>query len=130
MTPTLGESPCGVTTGGVAFSASECHLSSDVHAAPPFLGSCFVLPPLPRQPRDAVQVDSGSTCKPVTPLTFSEHCLALHGLTACPATSPAYSILILKVTVPGRSKPVYVSIGLAGNGMVARTILYSLRAAS
>ncbi|MGA3354583.1 MAG: hypothetical protein ABSD85_15580 [Acidimicrobiales bacterium] len=37
--------------------------------------------------------------------------------------------LFLKVTVPGRSKPVYVSIGLAGNGMVARTILYSLRAA-
>ena len=31
--------------------------------------------------------------------------------------------------VPGRSKPVFVSIGLAGNGMVARTILYSLRAA-
>jgi hypothetical protein len=40
-----------------------------------------------------------------------------------------YSILLLKVTVAG-SKPVYVSIGLAGNGMIARTILYSLRAAS
>jgi CubicO group peptidase (beta-lactamase class C family) len=33
------------------------------------------------------------------------------------------------VTVPG-SKPVYVSIGLAGDGMIARTILYSLRTAS
>jgi hypothetical protein len=62
-------------------------------------------------------------------LSFSRHCLALHGLTACPAISPAYSILVLKVTVPGRSKPVYVSIGLAGSGTVARTILYSLRAA-
>ena len=30
-------------------------------------------------------------------------------------------------TVPGRAKPVFVSIGLAGSGMVARTILYSLR---
>jgi hypothetical protein len=60
-------------------------------------------------------------------LTISKHCLSLHGLTACPATSPAYSILVLKVTVPGRSKPIYVSIGLAGSGMVARTILYSLR---
>jgi hypothetical protein len=60
---------------------------------------------------------------------FSEHCLKVNGIKACPATSPAYSILVLKVTVPGRSKPLYVSIGLAGNGMVARTILYSLRAA-
>jgi hypothetical protein len=62
-------------------------------------------------------------------LSFSGHCLDLHGLTACPASSPAYSILVLKVTVPGRSKPVYVSIGLAGNGMVAKTILYSLQTA-
>jgi hypothetical protein len=61
--------------------------------------------------------------------TFSTNCLSLHGLIVCPATSPAYSILVLKVTVPGRLKPVYVSIGLAGNGMVARTILYSLREA-
>ena len=51
------------------------------------------------------------------------------GVSACPATSPPYSILVLKVTVPGHKQPVYVSIGLAGNGMVARTILYSLRAA-
>jgi hypothetical protein len=62
-------------------------------------------------------------------LSFPTHCLTLHGLTLCPATSPAYSILVLKVTVPGRSKPVFVSIGLAGNGMVARTILYSLKEA-
>jgi hypothetical protein len=52
----------------------------------------------------------------------SRFSLHLHGLTACPATSPAYSFLVLKVTVPGRKSPVYVSIGLAGNGMVARTI--------
>jgi hypothetical protein len=31
--------------------------------------------------------------------------------------------------VPGRDKPVFFSIGLAGNGRVARTILDSLRAA-
>ena len=46
-----------------------------------------------------------------------------------PRSSPDYSILVLRVTVPGRSKPVFVSIGLAGNGVIARTILYSLRAA-
>jgi hypothetical protein len=55
-------------------------------------------------------------------------CLQISGLTACPATAYPYSVLVLKVTVPGRSKPVYVSIGLARNGMIARTILYSLRA--
>jgi hypothetical protein len=60
-------------------------------------------------------------------LVFSGQCLKLHGLTTCPATLPTYSILVVRVTVPGRSKPVYVSIGLAGNGMIARTILYSLR---
>jgi hypothetical protein len=85
----------------------------------------------PQNPQDGLQVDTGSL--PLTErglhLAFSKHCLDLHGLTVCPATSPAYSILVLRVTVPGHSKPVYVSIGLAGNGMVARAILYSLRAA-
>ena len=59
----------------------------------------------------------------------SANCLDLHSLTACPATAPDYSILVLRVTVPGRTKPVFVSIGLAWNGMVARTILHSLRPA-
>jgi hypothetical protein len=77
---------------------------------------------------NGIQVDSGSHVQFDVTLAFSKHCLSLHGLTACPATSPAYSIFVLKVTVPGHSKPVFVSIGLAGNGMVARTILYSLRA--
>jgi hypothetical protein len=84
--------------------------------------------PIVRRPGNGVQVDVEPSSILVTG-TFSTNCLSFHGLTACPATSPAYSILVLKVTVPGRSKPVYVSIGLAGNGMVARTILYSLRAA-
>ena len=84
--------------------------------------------PIVRQPGNGVQVDVDPSPLLVTG-TFSTNCLSLHGLTACPATSPGYSILVLKVTVPGRSKPVYVSIGLAGNGMIARTILYSLRAA-
>ena len=39
------------------------------------------------------------------------------------------STLLLRVTKRRRSKPVYVAIGLAGNGMIARTILYSLRPA-
>jgi len=76
-----------------------------------------------------VQVGQGPTFpNPVYRFTTSQ-CLSLHGLTACPAISLSYSILVLKVTVPGRNKPVFVSIGLAGNGVVARTILYSLKAA-
>ena len=81
-----------------------------------------------RSSRCPRQVGQGPTFpNPVYRFTTSQ-CLRLHGLTACPGTSLSYSILVLKVTVPGRSKPVYVSIGLAGNGMIARTILYSLRA--
>jgi hypothetical protein len=79
---------------------------------------------------NGVQVDSGLRTEPLVTLSFSKRCLKFHGLTACPATTPAYSILVLRVTVPGHRQPVYVSIGLAGNGVVARTILYSLRAAS
>ena len=85
----------------------------------------------PQSPQDGVQIDSGPrtlSLDPVKP-SFSEHCLPMHDLTVCPATSPAYSILVLKVSVPSRSKPIYVSIGLAGNGMVARTILFSLKEA-
>ena len=86
-------------------------------------------PPLPWLPSNGLRIDSGRYFPSSTMRFTSTHGLSIHGLTACPATSPAYSILVLKVTVPGRSKPIYVSIGLAGSGMVARTILYSLRAA-
>ena len=99
-----------------------------------YTGSCVFGNFQEYAPGDGVQVDArvqvgqGPTFpNPVYRFTTSQ-CLRLHGLTACPGTSLSYSILVLKVTVPGRSKPVYVSIGLAGNGMVARTILYSLRA--
>jgi hypothetical protein len=90
--------------------------------------------PGPVYPGGGIEVDAGSNTlselatEGLHP-AFSRHCPDLHGLTACPASSPAYSILVLKVRVPGRATPVFVSIGLAGNGMVARTILYSLRRA-
>jgi hypothetical protein len=101
-------------------------LDTDTHfLAPP---ACPTEAPLNQPPMNGIQVDSGSRMNFQVALSFSTRCLHLLGLSACPATSPAYSILVLKVTVPVRSKPVYVSIGLAGNGMVARTILYSLRA--
>jgi hypothetical protein len=112
---------------GVAFWDTIVTLSTD--ARPLLLPPCPRMSPTPQQPENGVQVDSGLRTEPMATLSLSAHCLVLHGLTACPATSPAYSILVLRVNVPGRSKPVFVSIGLAGNGMVARTILDSVRAA-
>jgi outer membrane protein assembly factor BamB len=113
---------------GVAFASTTVTLSTD--ARPFLVPSCAPVSPTPQQSENGVQVDSGLRTEPTLTLPFSAHCLDLHGLTACPATSPAYSILVLRVRVPGRPKPVFVSIGLAGNGIVARTILYSLRTAS
>lgn len=113
---------------GVAFTNPEVTLSTDRRRFP--IVSCLASPDWPRQPDDGVEVDAGnfSSNLPVA-LSFSRNCLHISGLTACPATSPSYSILFLKVTVPGRVTPDLVSIGLAGSGLVARTILYSLRAA-
>jgi hypothetical protein len=112
---------------GVAFAGTTVTLSTDRHRL--LAVFCPRMSPTPQQSENGVQVDSGLRTEPTVTLSLSAHCLVIHGLTACPATSPAYSILVLRVNVPGRDKPVFVSIGLAGNGMTARTILYSLRAA-
>ncbi len=83
-------------------------------------------------PQDSVLVDavSRTLSRGRLGLALSTSCLSLRSVTVCPATSPAYFSLIVKVAMLGRNNPVFVSIGLAGNGMVARTILYSLRAAT
>ncbi len=124
VTPGLG-AICGEQ--GVAFWNTTVTVSTD--ARPLLRPPCPLIRPTPQQPENGVQVDSGLRTEPTVTLSLSAHCLVLHGLTACPATSPAYSILVLRVNVPGRDKPEFVSIGLAGNGVVARTILGSLRAA-
>jgi hypothetical protein len=112
---------------GVAFPATTVTLSTDER--PLLVPPCAYIPPYAHQPENGAQVDSGLRAEPLVTLSSSTHCLDLLGLTACPATSPAYSILVLRVTVPWRSKPVIVSIGLAGNGIIARTVLDLLRAA-
>jgi hypothetical protein len=119
--------PCAMP--GVALSEPGVVLSTDEK---PYGYDCVAtVPPGPQTPQDGIQVDAGAQTLSQWNLhvAFSTHCLPLHALTACPATSLAYSILVLRVTVPGRKNPVYVSIGLAGNGMIARTILYSLKEA-
>jgi len=113
-------------TPGVSLGGRHVTLSTDLHNV---ILYCPYELPRPQPPTDGVQIDAGSNLELPPGLSFSTSCLHVNRLTACPATSPAYSILVLKVTVPGPSTPVLVSIGLAGNGLVARTILYSLRAA-
>ena len=130
-TPCASSPGVGFVDGGVG--GGEVVLSTD--RFPVALSCAARRNPGPVYPGDGVEVDAGSkTLSELAMeglyLSFSAHCLDLHGLTACPATSPAYSVLVLRVTVPRRAKPVYVSIGLSGDGIVARTILYSLRAAS
>ena len=124
VTPGLGDI---CREQGVAFAGTTVTLSTDVR--PMLLPPCPYLLPTPQQPENGVQVDAGLRTEPMVALSLSVHCLFLHGLTSCPATSPAFSILVLRVNVPGRDKPVFVSIGLAGNGVVARAILDSLQAA-
>jgi len=124
LTPGLGI--CGPMSG-VEFVNTAVTLSTDVR---PLHYPCALPAPNAKPGRNGIQVDLGLRTEPLVTLSFSAHCLVLHGLTACPATSPAYSILVVRVNVPGRSKPVFVSIGLVGNGMTARTILDSLRPAS
>ncbi len=89
---------------------------------------CPFAMPFPVTPTNGFRVDTGAQ-GPTGSFAPGGACRHVGGLRVCPSSTPDYSISLLKVTVPGRSKPVYVSIGLAGNGMVARTILYSLRAA-
>ncbi len=81
----------------------------------------------PVTPTNGVRVDAGGQ-SPTGSFSPGGACLQIGGLSVCPSGAPDYSVLLASVTVPGRDEPVLVSIGLAGNGMVARTILYSLQA--
>jgi hypothetical protein len=121
----------GPAVSGLAFRRAEVVLSSDRQPFP-VIANCPLMQQFQQQfqqPNNGIELDAGNIMNFPVPVTFTKRCLDIHGLTACPATSLTYSILFLKVTVPGRATPVIVSIGLAGNGMVAGTILYSLRAA-
>ncbi len=132
--------PCA--SAGAFFFSTEVFLSTDERppnfkcAMLPGPGSPRFLRAVAKVPQNGLHVDAGvltlsqdMTGPEAERPAFSRRCLALHSLTICPASSPAYSVFVLRVTVPGRAAPVYLSIGLAGNGTVARTILDSLRAA-
>jgi hypothetical protein len=62
-------------------------------------------------------------------IAYSSHCLDIHGLRVCPSGTWNYSVLFAAVHVPSGTKPVFLMLGMADNGRVARTVLQSLRAA-
>lgn len=110
----------------VTLNPSDVLLSTD--RTPARILDCLRLPRA-QAPVGGVQVDSGpqTLSRWNLGIAFTDKCLDLHGLRACPNANYQYSILLLKVTVPGRSTPVIVSIGLVGSGLEARAILNSLR---
>jgi len=79
-----------------------------------------------QSPMDGLVIDPGKY-GPLSSTTTYGRCFPIHTLTVCPSTSDPFGILVLAVHVPGKSAPVAVEIGLAEDGMVARTVLDSLR---
>jgi hypothetical protein len=120
------------TTGcGFEFVMNESGVTFD-------RGSTSILPSCPSQslggqptqvPKDGLLIDPGMY-GPVLPDTAFGTCLNIHELSVCPSVSDPYGILVAAVHLPGRAQPVAVEIGLAGTGVTARGMLYSLRAAS
>jgi hypothetical protein len=121
---------CGPTPTTLLAQGGMATLDTDKHIA--FTACPFLPAQQATEPVSGVVVDSGFTDFFGSP---PGRCLPLklasaRGISICEDSALPYSVLMLKVTVPGRAKPVIVSIGLAGNGMVARTILYSLTSLS
>ena len=80
-------------------------------------------------PGDGVEIDVGTPKVPnAWPLPV-DHQLMLRGVKAYVNALQNFDVLSLLVVVPGRAMPLDIWVGLAGNGTVAKTILYSLRAA-
>lgn len=119
---------CG-GVGGVVLSAGVT-LSNDTRNPAVINCPLALFRPAPgRKPATGLVIDSGKTGGiEHFPWEPASRCLHINGLSACPARTPDYSVVVLEVTVPGRKLPTIVSVGFAGNGMVARRILYSLRA--
>ncbi|HEX7995627.1 MAG TPA: hypothetical protein VF506_17025, partial [Streptosporangiaceae bacterium] len=90
----------------------------------------FICPPPPStadamSPLHGVVVGAGRYMSLHHPV--SHRCRLLHGMRAYFVMPGPGSPLELAVYVPGRNKPTVVDIGLAGNGLEARTIFESIR---
>jgi hypothetical protein len=97
-----------------------------------FVPPCVPVPQWFTEPVDGLDINSGLGGNLFGILPGQCAALTLpsaRGLPTCEDEALPYGVLTLRVTLPKHPKPVFVSIGLAGNGMVAWTILHSLRAA-
>jgi hypothetical protein len=124
--PVIHYNTYGPQCGGVSpvYGTTGVLLDTDSALAVSHCGESGYTPP--KQATDGLSIDRVLTQFFPASSRYGK-CLRVHDLTACPSTAYPYSVLVLRVSVPGRFKPVIVSIGLAGTGVVARTILYSLR---
>ena len=104
----------------------EVFLSTATTAGAP---GCVVLPPEVTfiHYNEGIVVASGPYQSVQLPKNLQ--CLRLHGLRACAMSGNYGGVVEVIVAVPGRFRPTLVEIGLSRNGMVARTILDSVRAA-
>jgi hypothetical protein len=117
----FGCSPLDLT-----ITTSSVVMNSGVESGTPACtGTPFHRIPLPK---DGVVIDPG----PYGPLPGDSGfgtCIHVSSVTACPTTSDIYGALVLELHTPSRIKPVAIDIGLAGDGVIAQTILDSIRAA-
>jgi hypothetical protein len=96
-------------------------------------------PPVPREPTDGLVVDLHPFATGAWPPSEAiGPCTELRGATACPVLrsvtvtndrTAEIDMLFVEVTVRGYAGHELLEIGLGSDGTVARTILYSLRAA-
>jgi hypothetical protein len=115
-TGTIVTKPTVILDGGTDNLYDECfNCSSPIHDAPGW----------DTTPISGLLVDSGTVEPSLDDVPSRSSCLHLKNVTVCPTANDVYGVLVLSVDFDG-STPVPVEIGLAGNGMVARTILYSI----
>ena len=99
---------------GLVYTSLVCRPYNTQNSFPPVYG---------------LAIDSGEA-GPLQFVTGYAKCMHVNDLSVCPTSKNYGGILVLAVLVPGRTQPVAVEIGLAGNGKVAHTILSSMRASN
>jgi hypothetical protein len=76
---------------------------------------------------DGLLVDPGRYGPTESETTTVESCIAENHLSVCPTSVDRYGVFVASIHLPGRGGAVVIEVGLAENGMTARTILRSLR---
>ncbi len=90
--------------------------------------SCVGLPNINiERPTDGLVVDPGPYGPTESETKTGESCIEVNHLSVCPTPADRYGVLVASVHVPGSGKAVSIEVGLAENGMTARTVLRSLR---